>query len=109
MVIFCLLARTAPAWLLLLPLAWAQAPEASPPNPPVPVARGATWGAASVPEGANGLHYVSVLGPYQAYAEQAVTSWPQANAAVERIGGWRAYAKEAASPALTPQPPGAQP
>jgi hypothetical protein len=55
------------------------------------------------------LAYVSVLGQYQAYAEQKVTSWPQANATVQGIGGWRAYAKEIATEAATPQPRGAQP
>jgi len=96
-------------WLLLFPGAWAQTPLASPSSRSAPVARDATLGAAAVPEDARGLQYVSALGQYQAYAEQAVTSWPQANATVQRIGGWRAYAKEAAAPPLTPPAPGAQP
>jgi hypothetical protein len=105
----CRLSTLALPWLLLLPGAWAQTPLASPSSRSAPVARDATLGASAVPEGASGLQYVSALGQYQAYAEQAVTSWPQANATVQRIGGWRAYAKEAAAPPLTPPAPGAQP
>lgn len=39
--------------------------------------------------------YFSVFGQYQRYQEEAVTSWPEANATVGRIGGWRFYAEEA--------------
>jgi hypothetical protein len=106
----CRVSKWALPWLLLLPGAWAQTPFASGSSYPAPVAREATLGAAGVPEVLSRLDYVSVLGQYQAYAEQAVTSWPQANATVQRIGGWRAYAKEAAAPPpLTPPAPGVQP
>lgn len=40
--------------------------------------------------------YFSVFDRYQRYQEEAVTSWPEANATVGRIGGWRFYAEEAA-------------
>lgn len=40
------------------------------------------------------LQYSSVIGDYQAYTEQPVQSWRQANDHVSQIGGWRAYAKE---------------
>lgn len=45
--------------------------------------------------------YFSVFDHYQRYQEEAVTSWPEANATVGRIGGWRFYAEEA-SPADQP-------
>lgn len=41
------------------------------------------------------LQYVSPLRAYKPYADQAVESWREANDRVGRIGGWRAYAKEA--------------
>lgn len=40
------------------------------------------------------LQYASAIGDYQAYVDQPVQSWQQANDRVGRIGGWRAYAKE---------------
>jgi hypothetical protein len=45
--------------------------------------------------------YASSLARYRRHAEQPVRSWRDANETVNRIGGWRAYAREAASP----QPP----
>lgn len=36
---------------------------------------------------------------YRPFAPQAVGSWPQANEAVRRAGGWRAYAREIAGDA----------
>lgn len=43
------------------------------------------------------LQYSSPIGAYQAYADQQVQSWREANDRVGQIGGWRAYAKEARS------------
>ena len=40
------------------------------------------------------LQYSSPVGAYQAYADQQVQSWREANDRVGQIGGWRAYAKE---------------
>ena len=40
------------------------------------------------------LQYSSPIGAYQAYADQPVQSWREANDRVGQIGGWRAYAKE---------------
>lgn len=53
------------------------------------------------------LQYTSAIGTYQAYEDQPVQSWREANDRVGRIGGWRAYAKEAraakpAGPASSP-------
>ena len=39
--------------------------------------------------------YVSPLRQYQPLGDDQVTSWKAANEIVEKIGGWRAYAKEA--------------
>lgn len=52
---------------------------------------------ASVPS----VVYRSELAGYRPYAEQSVGSWREANEAVNRVGGWRAYAREAREP----QPP----
>ena len=40
------------------------------------------------------LRYASVLSAYQAYADEPIQPWREANDRVGRIGGWRAYAKE---------------
>ncbi|QKO23398.1 hypothetical protein [Rhodoferax sp. BAB1] len=41
------------------------------------------------------LSYTSPLNGYQAYTDQPVQSWQEANDTVGRIGGWRTYAREA--------------
>lgn len=43
------------------------------------------------------LQFTSALEGYRAYTDQVVQSWREANDQVHRIGGWRAYAKEAAT------------
>lgn len=40
----------------------------------------------------------SSLAGYRRFQEQPVGSWQQANETVNRIGGWRAYAREASQP-----------
>ena len=76
-----------PSFRVLLPLAlalfagaaFAQAPaDPEPPQPPLPTR----------------LQYSSAIDAYQAYADQQVQSWREANDRVGQIGGWRAYAKE---------------
>ena len=42
------------------------------------------------------LEYRSALEGYQRYSEEKMVPWREANDAVGKIGGWRAYAKEAA-------------
>lgn len=42
------------------------------------------------------LQYQSLLLGYQSYVDPQVQAWRAANALVGRVGGWRAYAKEAA-------------
>lgn len=44
----------------------------------------------------------SPLSAYRPWAEAPVGSWTEANERVNRIGGWRAYAREAAQPASAP-------
>ena len=84
-------------WLVapaLLARTWALAAEA--PGTP----------AAALP---TRLSYHSALAGYQAYAEQPVQSWRQANDRVGQIGGWRSYAREAAAPAEPTSPAAAPP
>jgi hypothetical protein len=52
------------------------------------------------------LSYTSPLNGYQAYTDQPVQSWQEANDTVGRIGGWRTYAREArtAAPAKETAP-----
>ncbi|MFP6850813.1 MAG: hypothetical protein VCA57_19200 [Pseudomonas sp.] len=40
------------------------------------------------------LHYQSPLKAYQGFSEPPLSDWPEANALVGRIGGWRTYAQE---------------
>lgn len=47
--------------------------------------------------------YSSVFRQYQGYQEQEVFSWPEANATVGRVGGWRYYLEEASQPGQTDQ------
>ena len=42
--------------------------------------------------------YHSVFSHYQAFNDHSVASWSQTNEQVQKIGGWRAYAKESNQP-----------
>lgn len=44
------------------------------------------------------LPYRSVFSDYQKFSDEPVAPWQQTNATVEKIGGWRVYAKEARQP-----------
>lgn len=46
--------------------------------------------------------YQSAFEGYQPYAEEKIANWKSANDTVERVGGWREYAKQAQQPANTP-------
>lgn len=51
---------------------------------------------------------------YRPFTVQPITPWPAANATVEKIGGWRTYARETAEPIAPPKsssapPPQAEP
>lgn len=50
--------------------------------------------------------FSSVFEGYQPYTEEKTANWRQANDNTARIGGWRAYAKEAAepNPSMLPTP-----
>lgn len=48
--------------------------------------------------------YRSALSAYRPYAEQSIGSWREANETVNRIGGWRAYAREAQQPQPSASP-----
>ena len=50
---------------------------------------------------ASPLTYRSAIADYQPYAAQPVQPWAETNATVGRIGGWRAYAREAAAPSAS--------
>lgn len=44
---------------------------------------------------AQAAPYRSTLERYQPFADEKVLPWKQSNETVDKIGGWRAYAKEA--------------
>lgn len=85
----------------------------------------ATAGAAATPPDAHDpapLPWRSALDGYRPFADQAVAPWRESNDTVGRIGGWRAYAREAsgmppgpdaaasaAGPAAAPSPAAAAP
>lgn len=50
------------------------------------------------------VSHVSAFDIYRAAGDGQVGSWQEANQTVTRIGGWRAYAREAAAPAAVPAP-----
>lgn len=75
------------AWLAASPLVHAQAdPKAGKPDPSDPLA--------VVPA----TTYASPLARFRSAGEIKLGSWQEANATVTRIGGWRAYAREASQP-----------
>lgn len=86
------------AAFMAMPLAWAEPPGAAvdPLDPKV-----------TVPAAAHR----SSLANYRSAGELRVGSWKDANEQVNRIGGWRAYAREAATPSspATPAAPASAP
>lgn len=65
--------------------AGAQAQNKPPANAPAAAATSPAWR--------------SAFDGYQPFSEERTLSWRQANDTVQDIGGWRAYAREAAQPA----------
>lgn len=63
-----------------------------------PVAKSPAAAATALPLGT----FQSAFKGYQPYAEEKITNWRAANDTVERIGGWREYAKQAQQPADVP-------
>lgn len=74
----------------------AQTPQPAPPRPDPLDAQ------ARVPP----VAYRSPLAGYRSWTEQPVGSWRETNETVNRIGGWRAYAREGL-PGTTPAAPAA--
>ena len=59
-------------------------------------------GAAGAPAPAvrpQALSYESVFKDYQAFSDEKITPWKEANDTVGQIGGWRTYARQAREPA----------
>jgi len=78
------------ATLLPCAAAWAQATTAAPSRPDPADAKAAT----------PALQHRSAFAGYRRLgAESPSLAWREANDTVERIGGWRAYAREAQAPA----------
>lgn len=50
------------------------------------------------------LRYDSVFANYKPYRDEKTTAWRDANDTVAKIGGWRAYAREAQQPDTAPPP-----
>ncbi|MFM9902257.1 MAG: hypothetical protein ACKVOT_14695 [Polaromonas sp.] len=48
--------------------------------------------------------FQSAFEGYQPHTDDKPADWKAANDTTARIGGWRAYAKEAAAPAVAPTP-----
>ena len=97
-------ARCAAAALSLLH--WAAA-SAAPPDAlasTVPAAHAATpsANAASARQAASGtafrLSHRSAFSGYTRHSDTPVGPWREVNDTVQRVGGWRAYAREAAAP-----------
>ncbi len=83
-------------WLALLP-ALASLTVSAQTAPSIPAASPAQSQATPAP-------YRSSLEDYRSYSDEKLTPWKQANDTVGKVGGWRAYAKEAQGP----QAPGSQ-
>lgn len=80
----------------------------------------AIWGAASMAahaqpaprppaQSASLAPFQSAFDGYLPYADEPTADWKAANDTTARIGGWRAYAKEANAPAAQPELPSALP
>ena len=50
-----------------------------------------------------------ILTTYQHFTVQPIAPWPAANQTVEKIGGWRTYARETAEPITPPKPTSSSP
>lgn len=78
-------------WLAIVPSLTAAAACAQ------PAAASSNTGAAAPPSAT--VSFQSALQGYQPFRDEPVRPWKDANDTVGKIGGWRAYAKEAAEPA----------
>jgi hypothetical protein len=73
----------------------AAASAAKPATPPASAAPTGTLAPVARTQTAPG-GYRSALEGYQPYSEEKIVPWREANDTVGKVGGWRAYAKEAA-------------
>lgn len=72
----------------------------------------AAWGLASVAAHAQPAAqptpqppaFSSALQGYQPYTDDKTGDWKAANGTTARVGGWRAYAREASAPVAVPTP-----
>jgi hypothetical protein len=87
------------SWLL----AAAAVAQPAPGGPARPAAADPADPAARVPP----IVHVSSLSQYRRLGEEPAAGWRESNERVARIGGWRQYAKEAASPSPAAPAPGA--
>lgn len=62
----------------------------------------AAAGAMGPAAGAASPAWQSAFENYQPFTDEKPVPWPQANETVRQAGGWRAYAREAATPASAP-------
>ena len=70
---------------------------------PAKPASGASSGAAAVARPAASASYESAFDGYRRFDEQQVLPWRESNDLVRRIGGWQAYAREAAGSEAAPE------
>lgn len=56
---------------------------------------GAALAQAPAPDARTARGFQSALEGYQPYTDEKIAPWKEANDSVGRIGGWRAYAREA--------------
>lgn len=88
-------------WLLPATLAWACATAAAQASPTPPSARPAA-DPIDATATVSPLVYRSALTAYRRFADNEPVPWREANDRVGRIGGWRAYAREASAPEVPP-------
>ena len=88
-------------WLLPAALAAALSAAQAQKSPSLATATGPLDANASVPP----LVYRSTLSTYRRLGDDKPVPWREANETVTRIGGWRAYAREASQPAATDAAP----
>lgn len=78
--------------LLALPVMAQVTPAPAAPTP------ASSASAATAQPTPSALPYASAFEGYQTFSEEKVRPWKESNTTVEKIGGWRTYAKEAAEP-----------
>lgn len=83
---------SARSWLAAVPLLAASTLFAQG-NPP------AGPSAAPVPQASASAAFRSAMDGYRPFSDEKQTPWKEANETVRQVGGWRAYAKEAAAAA----------